>query len=105
MAIMAYYILLYYIRRYALNNLNWILVAVGAISLIVYIFWFPYKYEVSSKGLYGITTYYRWIPYFAAMLLGAVMGIRRKELKYHAWWDFAKMVLCMDRVLCVPVCR
>lgn len=95
MAIMVYYILLYYIRRYALNNLNWILVAVGVISLFVYIFWFPYKYEVSSKGLYGITTHYRWIPYFAAMLLGAVMGIRRKELKYHAWWDFAKLLLCL----------
>ena len=94
MAIMVYYILLYYIRRYALNSLNWILVSVGVISLIVYIFWFPYKYEVSTKGLYGITTYYRWIPYFAAMLLGAVMGLKRKELKYHAWWDFAKLILC-----------
>jgi hypothetical protein len=62
---------------------------------MVYVFWFPYKYEISSKGLYGITTQYRWIPYFAAMLLGAFIGMKRKELKYHAWWDFVKLMLCL----------
>ena len=95
MAIMIYYVVLYFIRKYALDKVNYILFAVGVVSILVYVFWFPYKYEVSSKGLYGITTYYRWIPYFAAMLLGAVVGMKRKELKYHAGWDFVKLMLCV----------
>lgn len=95
MAIMVYYVLLYFVRRYAIDRIGWVLVGVAVVSLFVYWLWFPYKYEVSSKGLYGITTSYRWIPYFAAMLLGAVMGLKRKELKYHAWWDFVKLMLCV----------
>ena len=95
MAIMVYYVLLYFIQRYALNRINLILWLVGIVSLLVYILWFPYKYEISSKGLYGITTHYRWIPYFGAMLLGALIGLKRKELKYHTWWDFMKMMLCI----------
>lgn len=94
-AIMVYYVLLYFVRKYAIDRIGWILTGVAIISLIVYLLWFPYKYEVSSKGIYGITTYYRWIPYFAAMLLGAVIGMKRKELKYHAGWDFVKLMLCM----------
>ncbi len=94
-AIMVYYVLLYYIRKYALYKIGWMLTAVALVSLTVYVLWFPYKYEVSSKGLYGITTQYRWIPYFAAMLLGAYIGMKRKELKYHVWWDFVKLTACI----------
>ena len=94
-AIIVYYVLLYFVRKYAINKLEWILVGVAVVSLIVYAAWFPYKYEVSSKGIYGITTLYRWIPYFGAMLLGAIIGIRRKELKYNALLDFAKLLICV----------
>lgn len=94
-AIMTYYVFLYFIRKYAINNLGWILGAVATVSLIVYVLWFPYKYEVSNKGLYGVTTLYRWIPYFGAMLLGAIIGLRRKELKYDAWRDFVMLMLCV----------
>ena len=95
MAIMVYYALLYYIREYARDKVPMILGTVAIVSLVVYIFWFPYKHEVSSKGLYGITTYYRWIPYFGAMLLGAYIGMKRKELKYRPWLDFVKLMLCV----------
>lgn len=94
-AIMIYYIFLYFIQRYVLDKIKWILLGVAFVSIVVYIFWFPYKYEVSSKGLYGITTYYRWIPYFAAMLMGAYIGTKRKELKYNGWLDFVKLMLCV----------
>ena len=93
-AIMIYYVLLYFIGKYALAKIDLILFGVAMISMIVYVFWFPYKYEVSSNGLYGITTHYRWIPYFSAMILGAFVGMKRKELKYHAWWDFTKLLIC-----------
>lgn len=95
MAIMVYYVLLYFVRKYALDNIGMVLIGVTLVSLAVYILWFPYKYEVSSKGLYGITTQYRWIPYFGAMLIGAVVGMKRKDLNYHAWWDFGKLMLCL----------
>lgn len=94
-AIMIYYVLLYFIRRFAIHKLGWILTGVTITSLIVYYFYFPYKYETSSKGIYGISTLYRWIPYFAAMLIGAWIGMRRKELRYNAWKDFAKLLLCV----------
>ena len=94
-AIMTYYVLLYFVRKYAIDKLVWILGGVAVVSLIVYVAWFPYKYEVSSKGIYGITTLYRWIPYFGAMLLGAIIGLRRKELKYNAWLDFVKLLICV----------
>ena len=94
-AIMVYYVLLYYVQKYAINHLKGILGAVVIISLIVYMLWFPYKYEVSSNGIYGITTLYRWVPYFGAMLLGAIIGLKRKKLKYHSLWDFIKLAFCV----------
>lgn len=94
-AIMVYYVLLYFVRKYAIDRIGWLLGAVAIISLTVYVLWFPYKYEVSSKGIYGFTTLYRWIPYFAAMLLGSFVGIKRNELEYHAWWDFLKLMICV----------
>lgn len=95
MAIMVYYVLLWLIRKYAMDKLGWILVITAVVSLVFYVFWFPYKYEVSSKGLYGITTVYRWVPYFGAMLLGAIIGLKRKDLKYHAFWDSVKLLICV----------
>ena len=94
-AIMVYYVLLYFVRKYALDKIRWVLAVVAVVSLVVYVLWFPYKYDVSNKGIYGITTQYRWIPYFAAMLLGAVIGMKRKELKYNAWWDSMKLMICV----------
>ena len=87
-AIMVYYVLIYFIKKYLMEWLNLTLSLVGIISLVVYIWWFPYKYETGSEGLYGITTGFRWIPYFGAMLLGAIVGMKREKMAYHARWDF-----------------
>lgn len=95
MAIMIYYIFLYYIRKYAINRIPLLLLLVAIVSLVVYIVWFPYKYETGINGIYGIITYYRWIPYFAAMLLGAFVGLKRKELKYNGLWDTTMLFLCV----------
>ena len=94
-AIMIYYVILYFVRKYAINKLVWVLWSVAIVSLFVYVVWFPYKYEVSIKGIYGIATLYRWIPYFGAMLIGAIWGVKRKELKYQAWLDFVKLLICL----------
>lgn len=94
-AIMIYYVFLYYIRKYAINYIHIILLLVFILSLAVYLIWFPYKYEISSKGIYGVTTSFRWIPYFGAMLLGAVVGMRRTELHYCFKKDILKLLFCL----------
>ena len=95
MWIMIYYVLLYFVRKYAVDKIKLILYCLAFATLLVYILWFPYKYETSSNGLYGVTTNFRWIPYFGAMLLGAYIGMKRKELNYRPWLDFFKLMVCM----------
>ena len=70
-AIMIYYAIIYFIKTYAVNKIPMIIVLCGLVSLFVYIFLFPYKYETGVKGLYGTSTLFRWLPYFAFMLFGA----------------------------------
>ena len=104
MAIMIYYILLYYIREYARERILMIFVLIAIISLIVYALWFPYKFETGSKGLYGYHSYYRWIPYFGSMLLGAFIGMKRKELNYRPWLDSLKLMACLGIFYGIQFC-
>lgn len=92
---MIYYILIYAIKRYAIKYIPHIIALTGIVSLVVYVAWFPYKYETGEKGMYGITTLFRWIPYFAFMLFGSWMGLKHKELKFYASFDFLKMMVCL----------
>lgn len=91
-AIMIYYMLIYAIKRYAVKYIPHIIALTGIVSLVVYVVWFPYKHLTGEKGMYGITTLFRWIPYFAFMLFGSWMGLKRKDLKFHAVFDFLKMI-------------
>lgn len=92
-AIMIYYILLYFVRKYMVNQMRWVIICVLLVTAIVYIFWFPYKYEISSMGIYGISTNFRWVPYFGIMLMGALVGSRRESLSFHPKFDAIKMIL------------
>lgn len=94
-AIMTYYILIYIIKKYLVRFIPHIIALTGVLSLFVYVLWFPYKDETGERGMYGITTLFRWIPYFAFMLFGSWMGLKRKELKFHAVFDFLKMMVCL----------
>jgi len=77
-AIMIYYVLLYIIQKYAMNKMKHIFFGVAVITIVAYWF-FPYKYEVGVKGIYGISTLFRWIPYFGLMLMGAAIGKRQLD--------------------------
>lgn len=97
-AIMIYYVLLYIVRRYFINYIKVVMIWVAIITLVVYLFWFPYKYETSSQGLYGISTMFRWIPYFAFMLMGAYIGFKNKSTvvkRNNSRMNFIKMVGCL----------
>lgn len=95
LAIMSYYILIFFIRKYAQKNIPSLLISTYIISLIVYIIFFPYKYETGERGIYGITTLYRWLPYFSFMLLGAWIGLKHNTIRYNSAKDFSKMMICL----------
>lgn len=94
-AIMIYYVFLFYIKKYAYNHIPLVIIMMGVISLLVYLFCFPYKNEIGINGMYGNTTIYRWIPYFCAMLIGAYMGVNRDKISYPCKTDFIKLILCI----------
>lgn len=92
---MFYYILIFCIKRYAVNYIGYFIAIVGIISVVVYCLWFPYKYETSSKGLYGVSTFFRWIPYTAFMLMGAWIGLIKDRIKTCEVWDTIRLILCL----------
>lgn len=94
-AIMVYYIIIYFIKQYAVDKLPLIIGGVVLLSILVYLFFFPYKYDTGEKGLYGISTLYRWVPYLNFMLLGSYVGLKHGELKYMPLRDFFKMAFCI----------
>ena len=94
-AIMTYYILIYIIKNYLVRFIPHIIALTGVLSLFVYVLWFPYKDETGERGMYGITTLFRWIPYFAFMLFGSWMGLKHKDLRFYAVSDFLKMMFCL----------
>lgn len=94
-AIMTYYILIYIIKKYLVRFVPHIIALTGVLSLFVYVLWFPYKDETGERGMYGITTLFRWIPYFAFMLFGSWMGLKRKELVFKPVGDFILMLICI----------
>ena len=97
--IMVYYVLLFIVQKYLIKKLPLVLSTTFFIAILVYILWFPYKYETSSKGMYGISTLYRWIPYFGFMLMGAMAGMKSKLgiVKYSCrWYDGVLFVLSLS---------
>lgn len=96
-AIMIYYVLLYFVQKYCIQHFSWVVTTVVIITLIAYCF-FPYKVETGSKGIYGITTLFRWIPFFCMMLMGAWIGLKVKGgilMVKTKWTDAAMLVLCL----------
>lgn len=96
-AIMIYYVLLYGVQKWFIDRIPCVIIATVVVTLVAYCF-FPYKYEVSNNGLYGITTLFRWIPYFAMMLIGAWLGLKTKKGEIQVkttWKDPMLMVACL----------
>lgn len=96
--IMVYYLLIYIVHRWFIDKIPWVIGLTVTITLVAYWF-FPYKYHISdNKGIYGIATLFRWIPYFGMMLMGAWIGLRTRCGEYKArttWKDFILLIFCM----------
>ena len=76
--IMIYYIALYFIQRFCLSKLK----LVFGIIFIICIIWYLSIERPEGYNMYG-NTYFKWCHYFLFMLLGAMMGISKKEYHYN----------------------
>lgn len=75
MALMVYYIIIYAISLLPPRTIPISLASTFTVSVIIYLLFFPTKHELGAAGIYGITTCFRWIPFFAFMLGGAWTGV------------------------------
>ena len=92
---MIYYVILYYVRRYCINHIKLVIVSIIGISFLIYYLFFPYKYETSNNGIYGVTTLFRWVPYLSTMLLGAYIGKQTGYIRYNKMKDMFKLLVCI----------
>lgn len=88
--IMIYYIILYFIRKYFINRLDIVFIIISIIVLIWYVFFFDDKH---IEWMYK-DTYFKWCHYFLFMLLGAIIGISKREFSYNFKLDLLKLMCC-----------
>ena len=73
--IMLYYVVFWFAKRFFVNHLPYFFAFCSVVVLIWYIFFFDDKERVwMYKG-----TYFKWCHYFLFMLLGAIIGLRKKN--------------------------
>ena len=82
-----YYVILYIIQRFMFNQLR----LVFLIASIITIIWYLMIDRPENYNMYG-NTYFKWCHYFLFMLLGAMMGASKKELKYSFGYDLIKLI-------------
>lgn len=85
--IMIYYVILYIIKRFMFNQLRLVFIIASIITII----WYLLIDRPENYNIYG-NTYFKWCHYFLFMLLGAMMGVSKKELKYSFRYDFMKLI-------------
>lgn len=87
--IMIYYIILYFIQRFCLNQLKWVFGIAALISVI----WYLIIDCPSDYNMYG-NTYFKWCHYFLFMLLGAMIGISKRNWSFNLKLDLFKLFIC-----------
>lgn len=76
--IMIYYVVLWFVKNFAMRFLKMVLMASVGVSVLWY-----YTLGLgdwASGNIYG-ETYFKWCFFFMYMLLGAIVGLKRKEGK------------------------
>ena len=85
--IMIYYVILYMIKRFMFNQLRLVFIIASVITII----WYLMINRPENYNMYG-ATYFKWCHYFLFMLLGAMMGVSKKEFKYSFGYDLMKLI-------------
>lgn len=86
--IMIYYVVLYFIQRFYIKHLK---LCFGIAALICIIWYMTIEHSV-NYNMYG-NTYFKWCHYFLFMLLGAIIGLNKKDIKFNIKTDFLKLIL------------
>ena len=87
--IMLYYIVLYFVRKYADNRpLIPFLISIGVVMV-----WYLFE-DTSKLFMYG-ATYFKWGHYFLFMLLGAYLGNKTITLKSKPLFDGIMLLLML----------
>lgn len=80
--IMIYYIILWFVKRYAVNHLEWVFGSSAGVVILWY--WIFGICDITGgNNIYG-GCYFKWVFFFLFMLLGAIMGLRRKQCRVSA---------------------
>lgn len=88
--IMIYYVILYFVRKYAFCQLRLIFLFFALLSLV----WYSLMDKPANYNMYG-QTYFKWCHYFLFMLLGAIMGSHPIQRNFSLKWDSLKLIGCI----------
>ncbi len=97
--IMLYYIVLYFIRKYAIEKLLYVFILSAIIVILVYAYCVVTGDFMDGNDPFDRTkwitgpTYFKWIYYFLFMLMGAMFGISERLRNYNFWSDLMKLGL------------
>ena len=59
---MIYYVMLWCVRRFLADRIAAVITAIGIMSAVVYVWWFPYKYETGETGMYEDPDHTAFVP-------------------------------------------
>lgn len=85
--IMIYYVILYFIQRFMLSHLKWVF----GVVILICIAWYYTMERPANYNMYG-ATYFKWGHYFLFMLLGAMMGITKRQWHFNLKTDLVKLI-------------
>lgn len=88
--IMIYYVILHFIRKFAIDHLLMVL----GVTLLVSLGWYLVIDIPDDFNMYG-ATYFKWCHYFSFMLLGAILGVRKSVDNVSLWKDSSLMLGCV----------
>lgn len=99
--IMIYYVVLYFVRRFAINKLPLVFVLSAVVVFAVYAYCVISGNFLNGNGSFDqakwITgeTYFKWVYNFLFMLMGAMLGISKKQWNYKLLPDLIKLGICV----------
>ena len=88
--IMIYYVLLHFVRKFALGHLKLVFAVCALVSAV----WYVVMDRPADFNMYGYT-YFKWCFYFLFMLMGAIFGSHPVQRKTALRWDSLKLFGCI----------
>jgi peptidoglycan/LPS O-acetylase OafA/YrhL len=100
--IMVYYVILYFIRKYFIDKLLYVFGLVAVLCVALYcllvsldVFMLDHSSALLEPHKWIYQSYFKRSFFFLAMLLGAMLGVSKREWKYRLSWDFLKLMICI----------